>query len=492
MCVRSLARASAVVLTPLLLVIAGCGNVAANDCRDRSCPPSEGKEPTSTAPSTIEGSYDLAFVDVDESFEDPPAVLTPPSRGASLRIDLAKSGAGYRATVTPRWGRPATYAVAIDDASITLTGAATVTADSGVDVVTDEWTTLVLARDEGGVVAGDAIAEGSILYTRDGVTTTGVLRGTGRLAPDTTPPELRLGAGRSLAPAGLLFPWDPLRVEAAEPLTAEAIEATVTLSASRGVTLPLFWEPSPLTTPRTVFLAYAADFRAAGSDAFALATTGPATTDATGNAAPPLAERIQFVDLREGADAARAGGRPAIVLGQKDGPLAGTFRWGDTAIYGSRDAADPRCEKDACLRVGPVRVDGCRSNHAGIAGVLSRMPRSRATLRYRVLAHAKSGAPIALDEDLLAFEVAAPVASNDLERPAREHVRGEALALAKLDAPVDGMTYATAVQTFDIAAPSRDDVFGFAVRIGRDLPPSEACRDARYDVELLVEAIEAD
>jgi hypothetical protein len=145
--------------------------------------------------------------------------------GQALRVDLeATGGAGVRAAVTPRWGATATYSGRAEAGRIALT----VAADDVAAVLRgrrDAWTgsasleRIVLEGDvEAGrvVLHGGATFEGSESYFAGDVGSYSRLRGTMVGEVDQIAPEARLRTGP--ARDGRLAPWQPVRLDVAEPV----------------------------------------------------------------------------------------------------------------------------------------------------------------------------------------------------------------------------------------------------------------------------------
>lgn len=485
-----LARLS--LFTSLALVVSACGgSVGAGDQGGPGGPGGPGGGTTTgPGPLGVEGSFDLTFDQASASFQGGgpslPAGTQPPSLTIAARLDVRKSPAGgYEAVLTPRWGTPSSYSVALADDAMTLTGTGGIGAASGtIGGVFDEWSTLTLPRNDGkltGEVRGtgkEHVGEGDEIWEGD-------LTGKGKIVADRTSPELRSNIKSRSGPDGTLLPWDPIVVEAAEPVTASGIEEQTSIAGDHGDSLTLRWEPRkdasdwPGITSST---GHVDDWtRAMSGEPWALSNAGALARDLVGLSASSVRAPLKFLRL----------GSPTKEIGFDDDVLEAAS-WGAYAVYGGGLAGtnDPRCESGGCMRIGPFDSDACGVARAGFAGQLQRLPLGHVELRYRVLAKPKydgEGAQPTIYGDVVTLELASPKATTE-----DTGVRAEAGTLSKLAAPIDGLTYASAWTTLDVPAPGSDTIGVAVIAGGPGLLRGDPCGGPPpppVTVEILVERV---
>lgn len=267
---RALASASA-----SFLLLAACGGGVSSSTSNGGGP--------ATGSLPIEGTFDVTF---DSATATPqpnggsPPPTTPPSQGARARIDVRRTAAGaYEAVVTGRWGDAAPYAVAVSDTALTLTGQGGISVSTTYGGTFDRWETITLARDAHGELDGtlaatghESIGDGDVGYELD-------LRGAGRIARDVTAPELRAELVSRLGPPGVLLPWDPIDIRAAEPVDVNGVLEHTQLSGDHGDSLTLRWEAvkdDPTSwAGRTAYVGHVDDWtRAASGEPWSVTSEG--------------------------------------------------------------------------------------------------------------------------------------------------------------------------------------------------------------------------
>jgi hypothetical protein len=414
----------------------------------------------------IEGSYDLTFKGVVATTRPGSQMTSPPSEGASVRVDLRLSttAASYDAVVTPRWGTPTAYTVTASDAELKLSGAATISGGT-FDYRTDKWTDLRLARDAMGGLSGSVRGSGEETIIMGDVIDTAQLTTMGSITRDATPPEIRSEVSSPLLPAGQVLPWDTLRVRAAEGVDASRWAAGLSVAranADAGAPMPVTkWVTAP-TDATSWSGAVTADGKLqtwddAGGIAMTVGAPGAAVVDrASQSMAKDFSSAFSFLNILLAAPDSYALGMPPTPL---------PAQWGDVAAHGV-SGADALCESGVCLLIGPFDNNYCSVGRRGVAGRLA-APRtaggSMATkvvlrVRYRVLTAGTSVVPngpapfsvdvVALGVDPHTTEIAPPTL-HDLGAGAGEFH----LASDFLDAVAPGP---------DTAAPE----YGFAIYAG--------------------------
>lgn len=448
-------------------------------------------QPDPLAPGSLEGSYDLAFTAAAPVATDGgptlPEGVTIASASVRGRLDLGRGDDGaLRAVITGRWGDAAAYAVVERPGALVLTGDASFGPSTDRASTVDRWTTVTLARASDGTLTGAVTARGDATYGLADQVWSVPLDGSGRLSPDSTAPELRVAKASRLGPEDALLPWEPAVVRAAEPVPEDGLHAASTLTGADGAPVALAFAAQPEAGARSTWAgvtrveARLADWTAgvAPDGAATLTVDGPRVADPRGRTAATLREALTFLPL------ARAGSAAGF-----DTDTVTATLWGSHALYGGGFAGtvDPRCEDVGCARVGPVRVDACAGARAGLGGVLTRGAEGKVDVRYRILARPVDPAlpTIAFVGDLAELEL---VDAAGAVR--RGGVSRADAALARLDAPVDGMTFGTPWRTLSLDAPTGAGPVGFALAVGvgdacggPGVPPAE--------LELLVEHVTA-
>jgi hypothetical protein len=395
--------------------------------------------------------------------------MAAPSEGASVRVDLRRSGAKFDAVVTPKWGTPIAYDVTESSTDLKLTG----TGSDGATVsgnmfgyVTDKWKELRLARDAAGGLSGGVQGSGEETILTGDVIDMATLTTGGSIAPDGTLPELRSDVSSPVLPAGQLLPWDTIRVRAVEGIAADKFAAG--LSVGRANPDPN--APMPVTTwvtGPTDATSWAGAVTAAGKVAswdeingiaMLVRATGAAVVDRAGhNMANAFSAPFTFIDLNVATTGYPLGAAPTPV----------PAKWGDAVTVHGMAGADPVCESGMCLVVGPFDNNYCGVPRNGVAGRLGAPPttggavRVNVRVRYRILTATAPGAtpgtgpaPFSIDVTALGIDPK----TTEIASP----------ALRDLGAAAGEMRYAS--DFLDAVAPGPDvpsaAEFGFAIYAG--------------------------
>jgi hypothetical protein len=449
-----------------LLSVAACGGTIAIDGSPGQQSDQPDPKPVVTPTTTgtaIEGSFDLQFTSAKATLNQggptaPPT--TSPSLATGARLDIRKSGGGYEAVFTARWGTPAAYAVEVSGQSLTLTGSGAISGgpSSGISGASDTWERLVLPRDAAGGLTGEVRGTGREIVGQGDVIWEGTLTGSGTVKPDVTPPSLRGDYASRIGPSDKLLPWDPILVRAAEPVEPNGVEQGIEVQGDRGETLVIRWDahqPSRASwAGETSFTGYLDDWARAGSgEPWTLFASDGAARDLAGNYGSSSIKNLSFL---------RLGGATTEIGFDTD--VIDVSTWGDHAIYGGglTGQNDPRCESGGCMRIGPVRYDVCGVPRAGFAGLLQRVGAGYVELRYRVLAKPMYDGPTPmLYGDAVTMQLATQGAA-----PRDASVPASTLGVTRLASPVDDMSYGTDWVTLEAAAPQGTGPIGVAVVVG--------------------------
>ena len=401
------------------------------------------------------GSFDLRLSNVLVTMPTGPTGAASTVEGLALRIDLParpeKTGAVWRATVTERWGLPATFIVKSDSQGLLLEGSLPVTKKGST--VADILQSFRLSYDRKSQLSGSVVARGqeNVFSGEQGFT--GELTASGVLTPDTTPPEARTLTRTSLAPDDMLFPWDPLGLEFAEPVDAagalsalvltdddatplNAVQSTIPAGedAKAGVSRALGSFPSWDNLPARVNL------DAAGVYSDAVGQKGAAVS-----ASYKLLSLSPAKTAREGFDA-------------KDG---GTFALLGAAARLGSVTAEPLCETSACIDLGTFDNALCGVSASGVAGRLT-VPAGAKTVafRLRVLLGETISVPLLKGAIPLSAQLVRPggtPVTKDIAAPTAENGNAGAGGSAG---------FVTAWTTISLPLPEGSGEVGIALRAG--------------------------
>ncbi len=476
------------------LLLAACGAVAPAqpggvDGGSSTTTPADaaaGSDAT-TGTLVVEGSYDVTFTFATVNLlpGGPPAPPAPaPSLATPARLDLRRAGSAWEALFTPRWGTPASLAVSETAAALVLKGEARVhgAAGGGVGGATDTWKTLTLARDATGKLTGDVKASGDESIFQGDVVWSGTLVGGATLAADATAPELRSRVVSPIGPGDRMLPWDPIRVQAAEPVTPAPVR-DVTVIAGPTTTVPLVFEKAARPDSWAGEVAYTGRVSSWASvmngQPWVVANTSSSIKDLVGLAAAPLSTPLKFLQLGFAA--------PEIGF---DSDVVFASLWGESRFLGGgfTGATDPRCEAGGCVKIGPASFGVCDATRAGFAGILaSDATKTKVGLRYRVLAEPENPGDLFVHSDLVTLELARQVG-----QPVDTIVRPSDVKMPKLATSIDGMSFGTTWLDLDVAAPAGTGPVGVAVAIGGPSALVGVCGGppiARVKLEVLVERV---
>lgn len=464
-------------LVPAALFLLACGKVSGEGEQLPTGNNNNTNGPgTGTSTLAIEGSFDVTFTSANADWGgSAPPGMTSPSLKTAARLDLRKNASGgYDAVLTPRWQAPAAFSVQVTAESLVLTGQGSISISQGVIAgATDRWKTLTLGRNEDGSLDGSFTGTGDAQAGAGDVLWSGTLTGAGKFVPDATAPELRTVLNTFSGREDVRFPWDPIIVEAAEPVASQAAAGPYVASGSD--TLGVTWIPVTSTwAGATRWTGYVGDWDQATAKPWQVKGDS-SLADFASHAIVPFDASMRFFTA----------GSPATQIAFND-DVINVRSFGTTAIYGGGEAGtnDPRCEVGGCFRIGPIDVNSCETQRSGFGAMLTRQTEGRTELRYRLLARTTSvGGPQKpfIPNSPVTMQVATPhVAPVEAPVP---HVD-----LAELATPVDGMTWASEWSTASANLPTGNGPVGVAVAAttpgycgGPPGPPAE--------IEILVQSV---
>jgi hypothetical protein len=416
----------------------------------------------------VEGSYDLVFKSVVAMTRPGSPTTSPPSEGATLRIDLRRAAGSYEALVTPRWGTPVAYSVMAASSELTLAGSATVTGGN-FGALTDKWKELRLGIDAAtGGLSGTVQASGEEMILMGDVIDTAALTAGGSVKADSTLPDVRSEVRSGILPEGQMLPWEGLAVRAAEGVGAEPFRTGLSVSrTSPDPNAPMpstEWVPGP--TDATAWggavtaVGHTKSWDELGGIPMTLRVPSTAVVDrATHAMAANYSAGFTFFDIKL-----------AATYPLDAGPTGVPPQWGEVTVHGM-SSADPLCEVGVCALLGPFQNGYCSVGRRGLAGRLtaprppSGAPSNRGIVRvrYRVMTAPGTGqtlptggpAPFSVDVAVLGAEPS----TTEVKMP----------ALRDLGAGAGEFRYASdfldAVATSpDVGAPPSE--FGFAIYAG--------------------------
>lgn len=464
-------------LVVALVASVGCANVATDE--------EETKKETEKTVLPLEGSYELHFAAaaVTLSYSGGGPEMKSPSLDHRARLDLRKTADGYEAVFTGRWMTSAVYTVAVSDTALTLTGEGWIGRNESVySSSTDTWKTITLGRNASGGLSGSFQATGKHFASSGDVAWDGTVAGSGTVAADKTAPEVKSQPSSRIGPADRLLPWDTLVVKAAEPVARKDVIAATHAKGPSGEKLSLTWLPTE-------------------GETWAGATTFKARVDDWANAMKPSG--WQFSQAAGIADrVGNIGGASDVSL--KFLALPGPTRnvdfdtdtveaafWGKAEIIGGGlvGSDDPLCEKGGCLKIGPAPFANCGAPRAGMAATLNRGT-GKIAVRYRILADNKYGGDKPyIYGNMLSMELATPG-----EPVTTVDVNASTITWKKLDAPIDGHSYASDWMTIRTDAPAGAAPIGIAIAAGGS-PNAYSCGGPPLpstDLVYLIESVTAE
>jgi hypothetical protein len=319
-------------------------------------------------------SYDLKFEGVTLAHS---TSGESPSEGASVRVDLGRFGSDYRATATPRWGYPSEATVVFEEPE---SGAKGVRLSTGLHIsgtnYIDDWHEITVSLDASGELRGPVTAAGTRRLAGGDFGYSVSLHASGTIELDQTAPQVDAVLESPHGPPGALLPWDELVVRAAEGVDAADLDSRIRVESAeppvpvivrkRSPTAddPTAWSGSVRVNGRLqswpdVNVDFALNIDAGAPDLVGLRTAGY-TTKSTVMSFGSAVGRNDFDD-----------NGPAVAL------------WGRAARLGGSTGADPRCENNGCLMIGPLANAYC-AERSGIAGRITTTS-PLVSMRYRVL-----------------------------------------------------------------------------------------------------------
>ena len=311
------------------------------------------------------GSFSLVF----ESVVDDGLVDYPPSLGHVARLDLREASGAWEALVTPRWGAPRAFGVAVTDTEITLTGDATI-GGSGYGAATDDWYSIVLRSDaDGAPTSFSATGAQSVDY--GDYFDAGSLSAEGTVGPDALAPEVDFAEQPVFHAAAPAMPWDGARVRVAEGVAEAGFAAGLSVTPAGGSALPAVWTTGApgAETWAGVTLASAAWPWLSIADGTTLTIRATSAVDPSGNAAVAFEAAMEIFALPAELPAHH------FDAGQTLAP------WGAVTRL---DSASGACELGGCLSFGPYEVSDCGGDLVGVAGRLAASQLPGLHVRYRV------------------------------------------------------------------------------------------------------------
>jgi hypothetical protein len=409
----------------------------------------------------IEGSYDLTFGHVVVSMQQQVGTnVTPPSLSKAVRLDLRKRDDGtYDAVFTTRWGQSSAMKVDVTASAVTLTGQGAVQAND-VFYVTDTYKSLVLARGADGALSGSVTATGEEDVSEGDYVITGQIDATGAIARDATAPELRATLTSPDGRGDVLLPWDPIRVDLAEPVDFDAVAKAFVLTTKGGDAIAIAWTKASGDPQNDAATAWAGATGALGTvtawgdvlaPTLALAAT-PTIVDRVGHATSAYSASPSFLGLEQHQ-----------TTHDFDSDVVTVGSWGNPLFLGGFTGSDPNCEHGGCVEIGPFDNGVCGAPRIGVAGLIDAATASNVVVRYRVLFDDMgSGQPP--PSYGAAFVV-------DTARPGVDKRSTQATTMSadvkQLATPMLGMSWATDWTTLRAPLPTgTSTVVGFTVRAG--------------------------
>lgn len=427
-------RSHALLAVPFLLVVA-CGSQVGSSSTSSNSGNDSDTETDTPGRWSPDGSFDLTFVTVTATptYASSLPSVAPPSIGANAMLRVAD---GAPTMLTPRWGTPAELDATLTNSAFELQSGTVTISDDTTYFVTDTWTDFEIDREDNGTFTGAFSAKGTEEISDGDEIFEATLVGTGKIAGDTTPPDVRLG---TLPPNGLM-PWEPIPVQLAEPVTKPASRIlSLSPAAAAGVVTP-----SDANSLR-------ADVLASAWSNESVNVVAQAMTDLAGNSIDTKTFPVTFFDP----------GAPAAAF-SFDSATANPSKWDDASLITFMNA-DASCESGGCAKIGPLGDHGCTIPNAGLAGILEHDASHASTLfvRYRILVGidptAGGTSSVTPDPGVFSVETATPGQS-----PTTQPI-GFALADLKTIPSTFGMTQATDWATATIPLPAASEL---GVRIG--------------------------
>lgn len=336
----------------------------------------------------LAGSYELTFGSVAASEDGRPRPYggngtVGVSQGKRARLDIADDGkGGLKAALTAEWGQTGAFDVAVSEGKATLSGSAYVHGASPGGSTSDDWVTIQLTLGADGAPTGAVTLAGNEQVSSGDVGWGYAITGTAQLAKDTIAPEAKGVSVSMIAPSALL-PWEPVLLEASEPLDVKAW--TSSISASSQMT----WSADTETWSGATLLH---GIRPTWEGGTTVRVNVGANKDRVGNASSATSFDAPFLDL----------GAPRAAF---DFSQATVASWGKVA-----PATGSVCESGTCMDVGPAKLGWCDAERTGFAGRLATTGKKTMVVRYRVELTPSNmwGGTQPTGQPLLAVELATP------------------------------------------------------------------------------------
>lgn len=441
-------NASLLALPLLSLLAVACGGQvdgAQPSSHDPNTHDPDHHDPQTHLPSgTTAGSFDLTFTTVvaTPSFAGSQPQVTPPLRGASARLDIA-SESSDGARVTPRWGSSSDLRLAKSSTSLTLSDdtyePVVFSGTSNGYSTTDHLSKITFGRTADGGFDGTFTAVGTEDTFAGDVVYEAELAVTGTIGPDVTAPSVRVSA----MPSYGVLPWDPVRVQLAEP---SKLDAASQVHLSPGGSIDGIMTPdtyAPLTI-QAISGGWGSPTATVSNDPF---------SDLVGNVAAVTRTRVSYVDV----GAAQA----SFTF---DGAIGGAKYGTSTTMIST--LSDATCESGGCLEIGTISRTKCDTPDMGFAGILTTTTGGTLHLRYRILAGVDPSTTgpsttIVPESDAFTVETATPGVL-----PQTKPVGFVAADMKTIPSTL-GMTQATDWTTLDLPiAANASGQAGFALKFG--------------------------
>ena len=485
---KTIAGASFLPFLPLVLVFAASaasaacgGSVASNPSGGGPSPcvgctdaPGGPDDPVTghPFPQAINGSYDLRFTKVAKVTiaSGPPTDGKFPSMEGHARVDiLLPTGASsaYTAIVTSAFGAPTRFTVRQDGDDVVLEQDKSISfgevsfGENVSDVPQDTYDTLTLKRTHSGSIADSFTATGAQnVYASDGDGgATATLAASGVVSKSALEPQLRVVTQSPSGPSDALLPWDPIELQASEPVSGSTSALRVNGASARAFVADkeaAFPDGSSWMGARTTLTSF--DF------------AGKVEVDAS--IAGAHAVTVPFLSI------------PAPVAALSfDGSELGGASWGGVLHVRSTTS----CETGGgCVKLGPWNADVCRVPRVGVAAKLATFGKKAVTLRYRVLtADPPAGSPTPMLETALSAQLTAPTGEH--VEAVVDNAGAKALGSA---GPIEGMSNATEWKTLTLAVPSSTSTESGLTLVGGDLGKRGFCHPAWHvETAVLVDSI---
>ncbi len=326
----------------------------------------------------IEGSYDFVVggVSVTPSSQQPQEPTTDhPAIGQHARLDIHKQGSTYVAAITPEFSDPQAMTVSFgSDGTLTLQGAVSFSGGSlSYATTTDELDTISFPIGGDGHLEGSFVATGKENIFEGDVGSMNDASMSGNTAADARVPQ----SLASVVPYAqtVVLPWDEIDVRMSEPVDANTLMQSASLSPSNGGTASVAWSVSSSAidwlgaTSLTGYRTSWSDFSGQATLAIAAGLTDP-----SGNLSAVTATPVQYIDVPNGGSF--GGATPPAM-------------WGAAQIATGSDSCGTA---SSCIEIGPI-TGPCSASPGGIAGRFVTNGTNKVSLVYRMRVASQYGQP---------------------------------------------------------------------------------------------------